>query len=141
MANLIPRTVLFLGLVLSSSRSVSEIPLNIPPTLEGYIKVTEDKFLGPIWYRLVAAEPRMTLGTVKLTFAVPAAGGRVEKIKVTFNNAGSVDQEVALKAVRRLRAPPVPAGLLRPPEVSVPFEESFTVFQNPAPGALPARPR
>ncbi len=88
------------------------MPANIPPTIDGYKKVVEDQ-LGPVWYREVAANPGTTTGTVKLTFELPAAGGRARNLKTVSNDSGVADERIARAAVGRLRVPPIPAAILK----------------------------
>ncbi len=118
---------------LSSCRTVPEAPENIPPTAEGYKQVFEDKILGPIWYRLVKQnESLANVGTVKLTFEIPAAGGRVRNLKIISNTGGKTDERIAREAVERLRAPTIPGAILqRTHDDHIVFEESFTIYQNP----------
>ncbi len=119
----------------SSCRAVPQVPTNVPVTLDGYKKAVEDQ-LGPIWYRLVGEKEAnlAAIGTVKLIFEIPVAGGRVRNVQVTSNTGGKGDERIALDAVKQLRAPPIPAALLQAQLADhISFDESFTIFENPSP--------
>jgi hypothetical protein len=122
--------LLTLGL-LSCQTAAPPYPPNAPATLDGYKKVVEDR-LGPIWHQAIAADPAVTLGTVKVTFEIPAAGGRPRNLKTVSNTAGPVDERIARHAIEDLRVPPIPRAVLEKLQAGEPLvlDESFTVFQN-----------
>lgn len=128
-----------LAICFTSCSTVPELPKNTPLTKAGYTKALEDH-LGTIWHRLMAANvARVSVGTVKLTFRIPAAGGRPYNIQTISNSAAPANDQVARAAIKRLMAPPVPAAVLERIDEKnfLPFEESFTTFANsqPAPTA------
>lgn len=127
---------LLLAAGLSSCSTAPKAPPEIPSTVEAYTKVVEDQ-LGPFWYHAVANDSRVTIGTVKLTFEIPAAGGRARNLKIVSNDAGMVDEKVARAAVGRLRALPIPGAILKPREDHISFEESFTILPLPKPSPSP----
>jgi len=100
--------------------------------LERYKKNLEDQ-LGPIWYRLAAAnQDQLSLGTVKATFQIPAAGGKPQNVRVTSRLDNGVDQLIARHAIEQLRLPPIPAVVLA--EIHndhLKLEEWFTVLPEP----------
>lgn len=131
--------LLLVALGFSACNTVPKLPPNPPLTVAGYKSAMEDR-LGPIWYRAVRADHRVTVGTVKLIFDFPATGGRVQNIKVISNTGGSVDEMVARLAVDRLRVPALPAELLQAlGKDHLACEESFTIFQNPDSSPPPKR--
>ena len=132
--------LLLVTLGFSACTTVPKLPPNTPLTVEGYKKALEDR-LGPIWTReLTENASAAEIGTVKVTFQVPAAGGRVTNLKVVSNTAGKADEWIAVYAVGRLRAPPTPEEILRSVHKDhLDFDESFTVFQNPVPSPTPAK--
>jgi hypothetical protein len=119
------------------------LPENTPPTVAGYKKAVEDR-LGPLWYREVNRNINAAqVGVVKLTFLVPAEGGRVTNLKVLSNTGGKADEQFAVTAVNRLRVPPIPQVILTAEKTDhLFFEESFTVFADPStPTPTPAPPK
>ncbi|MEO6871866.1 MAG: hypothetical protein ABI233_06565 [Chthoniobacterales bacterium] len=113
------------------------MPKNTPLTGDGYKKAMED-ILGPIWYRAAAADPDVTVGTVKLTFEIPATGGAARNLQIISNTAGVVDGRIARVAVRQLRASPIPEAILASEKTDhIKFEESFTVFDDSSPTPAP----
>ncbi len=96
--------------------------------------------LGPLWYRLMNARVRdLQAGTVKVTFDIPATGGRVRNYRVISNTAGPLNEKIARAAVAGLRAPPIPEALLKAAKTRDVFtmEESFTTYDDGEP--TPAR--
>lgn len=86
--------------------------------------------LGSIWYRLAEENAnRMDMGTVRVTFDMPAVGGKVRNVRVISNTGGQRGLIVALRAIDLLRAPPIPAQYLaelRSDHVNM--DMTFTVF-------------
>lgn len=129
---------LLLAAALSSCSTAPKAPAEIPRTVEAYTKVVEDR-LGPIWYRTVGGDSSATIGTVKFNFDIPAAGGRAQNIKTVSNDASQANARIALHAIERLRAPAIPAAILKAEHSDkVHFEESFTIFLNPLAAPTPA---
>ncbi|MBA3961391.1 MAG: hypothetical protein H0X40_05755 [Chthoniobacterales bacterium] len=125
------------ALAMSACSNVPTLPKGTPPTTAGYTKVMEDR-LGPIWYRMVAADQKRTVGTVKLTFEASASGGHVRNLKIVSNDAGPADERIARAAVERLRLPPIPGAILQKENKHfISCEESFTIYQNPEPAPSP----
>lgn len=98
--------------------------------------------MGPVWYRLMNENvARVSVGTVKLTFKIPAAGGRPYSLQTISNNATSVNDQVARAAILKLMAPPVPAAVLEENDERefLTFEESFTTFDDAQPPSTSKR--
>jgi hypothetical protein len=114
---------------------------NLPLTIDGYKKAIDDQLLGPIWYGLCRESgSSASVGTVKLTFVIPAAGGQPREIKMAPTTANTVDQAIAIAAVRQLRAPAVPEAILRSAHKDhLDFDESFTIYQEGSPSPSPKR--
>jgi hypothetical protein len=102
------------------------------PAQKRYTKTVEDDRLGPIWYQLVKLHrDEVDIGTVTVTFDIPAAGGKVENVQVTSITGGRMDTLIALRAIDQLRAPPIPAQVLAELRSDhMQLEESFTIFAN-----------
>ena len=100
--------------------------------MDNYKKVIEEQ-LGPLWYRLVKEkEIYLNPGTVKLTCQIPPEGGRARNLRITSRGGGELSVQVAIDAVRALRAPPIPAALRRTlGHDGFELEESFTIFTKP----------
>ena len=127
-----------LVLALAGCRTIPTLPKDSQPTVDGYKKALEDQ-LGPIWYHAVSHEPNVTVGTVKVTFEIPARGGRVHNFKIVSNSAGFIDKKMVYDAVEWLRAPPIPEAVLKAAHADfVSFEESFTIYPNLEPSSSPA---
>jgi hypothetical protein len=125
------RVQLLAALFISSCQTASNVPAPIPSTIKEYKDVVEDQ-LGPIWYRLVTTnEDRLNLGTIKTTFEIPAAGGRIRNLKIISNTSGWMSERIARIAIDKLRAPPIPPSLLlQLRQDHIVFEESFTIFDS-----------
>jgi hypothetical protein len=115
-------------------------PADLPPTKASYKKVIEDQ-VGRNWYDIIGREPKelLEIGTVSVTFAVAATGGRPVIARVTLTKPNLIlDRKIAITAVNRLRLPPIPEPLLRTlPERKFVMQETFTVFDQP-PSSSPA---
>lgn len=142
----IPRSLpilLLFGLV-SCRTTIPEYPANSPATVEGYKKVMEDQ-LGPIWYRLIRENlESVSVGTVKLTFEIHAAGGRAQNLRLVSNTGSHLDAVIAADAVGKLIVPPIPAGVLQASDHKyLVADESFTVFEkrpaSPSPSPTPRK--
>jgi hypothetical protein len=129
---------LLLALGLFSCRTViPPYPANALATVEGYKKVVEG-LLGPLWYDSILVARGGTVGTVKLSFEIPAKGGRARHLKILASNTGDGDERIACDAVARLVAPPVPAEVLRSEHRDyLKLEESFTILEAPEPSPSP----
>ena len=67
----------------SESKLARQVAEPTTPLQKEYYKVVEDR-LGPIWYKLVAVNQEVAdLGTVTVTFDIPAAGGKAQNVRVT----------------------------------------------------------
>jgi Flp pilus assembly protein TadD len=109
----------------------NETAEQITPAVKAYRKAVEDR-LGSFWYQLVKIhEDDLQLGTVEVTFDIPAAGGKVHNVRVSSNTGGRMDKLVALRAIDQLRAPPIPSQVLAELHADhVQFEESFAVYAS-----------
>jgi hypothetical protein len=122
-------------LCLSSCRTVPQTtevlkpPAKTSPAQERYKKMVEGH-LGQLWYRLVASnEGALDLATVKTTFEMPAAGGKVRSLRVISNTGGRMDELIARGAIEQLRAPPIPPDVLAQlGQNYMVFEESFSIY-------------
>jgi hypothetical protein len=133
--------LLVTALFLASCRSTPEWPKTTPATGANYKKVVEDR-LGPLWCHEVKNNlSAAQVGVVKLTFEIPAAGGHVTNLKVVSNTGGKIDEHIAVTAVNRLRAPPIPQAILESEKSDyLKFEESFTIFEDSSPTPTPIPP-
>ena len=125
--------VLLLAVSLASCSSIPALPKSTPPTAAGYRKYLENR-LGPMWTRLMNDHVReVQVGTVQVTFEIPAAGGHPQNYRVVSNTAAKGNEAVARAAIDRLKAPPVPEAVLKETKNSQFFrmEESFTTYQDP----------
>src|SRR5262249_2202252 len=121
---------MLLALFLAVGACSTTPTLPVPTTVEGNKKALEDR-LGPIWYRLVKAnEDQVAVGTVKAYFEVPPKGGANRPLRIIPTTGNLMTEAVALNAIEKLRAPPIPLGLLKPTEDHINFEEEFTIFAN-----------
>ena len=100
--------------------------------MKRYKKPIEDR-LGANWYQLINRHPdTVTIGTVKATFRVLAAGGKVRELRIVSNTGSPGDAMVALQAIAQLRPPAVPPPLLAETgRDHIDFDESFTIYANP----------
>lgn len=124
-------------LVFSLSSCQTSPPPQTPtpefPALTAFKKVVEDR-LGVLWdARVKANVANVQLGTVKVTFEIPVAGGAVRNVRLVSNTAGPLDKAIAEHAIADLRTPPVPKAVLKKLGEGEPliFDESFTIFSNP----------
>ena len=99
------------------------------PAVKRYVESIENQ-LGPIWYGLVQRyEYRLYIGTVTMTFEIPAEGGKPQNIRVKSYTFSGWDIVIARSAIELLRAPPIPKAVLA--EIkgdTLQFEESFTIY-------------
>ncbi len=130
------RFLLVLALSFSSCQTAPQIaatPTPEFPALLAYKKIVEDR-LGPLWYARVKANARnVELGTVKVIFEIPAAGGAVRDVRLVSNSGGPLGKAIAEHAIADLRTPPIPKAVLKNLGQGEPliFDESFAVFANP----------
>jgi hypothetical protein len=131
--------VFFAAMTLSSCRTVPTKPdFTAPaetekppsPALAHYIKTVQDR-IGAIWYALANKYgDQLHLGTVKISFDIPAAGGKVQNVRVISNTGGRMDKLIALRAIDQFRTPPIPTQVQAElPADHLYFDEMvFTVF-------------
>lgn|GEM_PF-6081248 len=74
-------------------------------------------------------QDQLSVGTVPVGFEIPAVGGRVRNLRVISNTGGRMDEQIALRAIDQLRAPPVPSKVLAELHSDhAELEEPFRIF-------------
>jgi len=127
-------TPVLVAFLIFSCQTAPKRSARIPSTVKEYTHLVEDQ-LGPLWYRLIKAnEDGVSVGTVKTTFEISAAGGRIRNLKIISNTGGGVSERIAREAIDQLRAPSIPPQLLRQLHQNyIVFEESFTIYEERTP--------